>query len=71
MASCECLSGCMFFNDRMASMPVMADRLKQKYCLGDNKECARYRVMHRLGREKVPTDMFPNQHDRAVQMIGA
>lgn len=71
MGSCECLTGCIFFNDKMSGMPVLADRLKNKYCRGDNRDCARHMVMRRLGKGKVPADLFPNQHDRANTLIGA
>ena len=70
MATCECLSGCIFFNDRMASMPVLAERWKQKFCLGDHAVCARHQVLAALGRGNVPPDLYPNQADRARQLMG-
>ncbi|QLA15534.1 hypothetical protein [Desulfolutivibrio sulfoxidireducens] len=69
MPDCEMLSKCIFFNDRMANMPAMAEMMKKKYCRGDNAKCARYLVCTRLGREKVPADLSPAQIDRAEAML--
>lgn len=69
MPECECLSKCPFFNDKMEGTPAMAKMIKEKYCLGDNNDCARYMVFRTLGREKVPSDLYPVQNDRAKQII--
>jgi hypothetical protein len=70
MADCEMLAKCIFFNDKMANMPAMAEMLKKKYCRGDNSACARYVVCKSLGREKVPGDLTPSQLDRAQKLMG-
>lgn len=70
MAECECLAQCPFFNDKMKERPAMAQLYKTKFCLGgENAKCARYMVRKAVGREKVPFDMFPNQAERAAQII--
>ena len=69
MADCELLPKCIFFNDKMTNMPGMADLYKSKYCKGDNSLCARFKVFGALGREKVPTDLFPNDLSRAETII--
>ena len=69
MADCELLAGCIFFNDKMKDLPAATDFLKNKYCRGDNSECARYTVFKALGRERVPSDLFPNDISRANQLI--
>jgi hypothetical protein len=69
MADCELLSKCIFFHDKMANMPATAASFKRKYCQGDNSNCARYMVFKALGREQVPADLFPNQEDRAKEVI--
>lgn len=71
MAECICLPKCIFFNDKMTDMPVTAARLKQHYCLGNNKECARFMVFSTLGREHVPGDLFPQNMERAKGLIEA
>ncbi|GAB6062971.1 hypothetical protein [Deferrisoma palaeochoriense] len=70
MTKCECLPRCPFFNDKMANMPRMAETYKKRYCLGDNSQCARYMVFKAWGRERVPPDLFPNQRERARQLLG-
>ena len=69
MADCQCLPTCIFFNDRMADMPAMAASMKKRYCQGDNSQCARFMVFSALGKEKVPTDLFPNNVEKAKLII--
>ncbi|WAM31545.1 hypothetical protein [Caldicellulosiruptor naganoensis] len=72
MAECPNLTGCPFFNDRMANMPAIAQLYKRRYCLGqgEGKEsCARWIVAQKLGKEYVPPDLFPNQLERAQQIL--
>ncbi len=71
MADCQCLSGCPFFNDQMANMPSLANSMKRRYCQGDASQCARHMVFSALGREAVPRDLFPNQTDRAQEILAA
>ncbi len=69
MAECVCLSKCLFFNDKMSAMPTTAERMKKRYCLGESAGCARYIVFSALGREKVPTDLFPHNVERAQALL--
>lgn len=69
MAQCECLAGCLFFNDKMENMPAMASMYKSKYCLGDSTTCARHMVFSVLGSAAVPTSLYPNDMDRAKEVI--
>ncbi len=69
MADCELLATCPFFNDRMANMPTSAAMFKKIYCHKDRTDCARYAVFKALGREKVPSDLFPNEMVRARRVI--
>ncbi|MDA3936844.1 MAG: hypothetical protein PF636_08315 [Actinomycetota bacterium] len=71
MADCECLGGCLFFDDRMAKMPSMAELYKRKYCQADNSDCARFMVFQVLGRDAVPVNLFPNDVDRATKILAA
>lgn len=66
---CEYLAGCIFFNDKMSDMPACAEQYKSRYCKGNNSDCARYRVLKALGREKVPPYLFPNQSEMAEKVI--
>ena len=69
MASCECLAGCPFFNDKMEMMPAMSNMYKKNFCLSDYSDCARFMVFKTLGKPSVPVDLFPNQKERAEQII--
>lgn len=69
MADCVNLPKCPFFFDKMANMPAMSEMYKKNYCQGDNSACARYLVYHRLGSGNVPTDLFPNDVQRAEQLV--
>jgi len=69
MADCELLKGCLFFNDKMSIESGMGAIYKKNYCQSDNSKCARYMVAQQLGREKVPTNLYPNMIDRAKKII--
>ena len=69
MAECECLPKCPFFNDRMLEKPVTTKMMKAQYCLGSNIECARHQVFKALGSENVPSDLYPSQRERSLQII--
>jgi hypothetical protein len=71
MADCQYLGGCIFFNDKMANKPALADMMKSKYCKGDFSNCARLMVLEKLGRASVPQDLFPNQTERAKKIMTA
>jgi len=53
----------------MPDMPDMAELMKDNYCRDDKYRCARYRVFKALGREEVPSDLFPIDIQRADQII--
>lgn len=69
MAKCELIETCIFFNDKMANMPSTATVFKNIYCEKDFDGCARYVIVKALGRGSVPADLFPNQIDRAREII--
>ncbi len=69
MPNCECLAGCPFFNDKMKPEAGVGAIFKRNYCLGDNSKCARYMVFKQLGKQAVPSDLYPNMHDRALKIL--
>ena len=69
MTKCECVDGCPFFNDRMNNMPRLAEQYKKNYCLGNFENCARYKVFKNLDKDRVPSDLFPNQHEKAEKIL--
>ena len=69
MAECELIGTCIFFNDKMADMPSMASMMKNVYCKDKYETCARFQIVKTIGRGKVPGDLFPNQLDKAQEVI--
>lgn len=69
MTECECLAACPFFNDKMEKMSAIADMYKKQYCLGNNEKCARHLIFDKLGKEKVPPDLYPNQLNKANKIL--
>ena len=69
MGRCELTERCIFFNDKMHDYPFAAEQMKQQYCLEDNMSCARHMVLEALGRENVPSDLFPHDVQRANRVI--
>lgn len=69
MADCELIQGCIFFNDKMLNMPATAELLKKKYCKDAYGTCARFMVFKAMGRPSVPQDLFPQQADKAEEII--
>ncbi len=69
MAFCECLDNCLFFNNKMGIEAIAASFYKQKFCNGDNSECARFLVYSEFGSNDVPSDLYPNETERAINFI--
>jgi hypothetical protein len=69
MANCEFNERCAFFNGKLPVMPPHVDELKQNYCLSNNLRCALYLVTNALGSGKTPPDLYPDQRDRAYEII--
>lgn len=66
---CEFLHGCPFYNDKMDIESGIGKMYKNRYCLGDKTECARYIVREKLGPEFVPVNLYPNMHEKADGII--
>jgi len=69
MADCESLKGCIFFNDKMPIDKGVGLLFKKNYCQGDNSKCARYMVAKKLGKEKVPQNLYPNMVEKAKELL--
>ena len=69
MADCECISACPYFHDKLAGRPALAELVKRRLCRGDFSQCARYRVFKVHGRGNVPIDLYPDDTDRADQIL--
>lgn len=69
MADCKSLATCPFFNDKMPDDQGLGAIYKKKYCQTDSAKCARFMVSSALGSSKVPTNLYPNQQDKAKELI--
>lgn len=67
--ACELLDTCPLLNQRLASKPALAELYKVSYCRGKHEGCARYVVQQARGAQAVPADLFPNEADRARELI--
>lgn len=69
MGECEFIQRCPFFNDKLDNKPVEVDELKDKYCKNNNLNCARYMVANALGGDRMPSNLYPHEKERAYQVI--
>jgi len=69
MSECNLLEKCLFFNDKLKSMPAASDTMKKLYCRWNFAKCARYKVAIAIGRKEVPPDLFPGDSQRANNML--
>lgn len=53
----------------METKSNLASIYKKKYCQGNFDGCARYMVATTVGKEKVPSNMFPNMREKAEEII--
>ena len=60
MAHCHLAKQCIFFVVREEGRE-MREYFTGIYCYGKFRDCARYRAALKMGRKKVPDDMFPNE----------
>jgi len=57
---CEWIETCPFFaKDDMDSKSIKM--LKEAFCHGHSENCARHVVLKAVGREFVPSGLYPNQ----------
>ncbi len=69
MYRCELLQTCTFFDDGGGYSPELNHMMKEHYCADRCEDCARYRAIHCLGRDNVPSFMLPTEHDRVEQLL--
>ena len=67
---CELLWECLFFKNKMSKIDrYLRIVYREEYCQRDYTRCAIYMVAQALGRDKVPTDLYPNMRDRAQKIL--
>jgi hypothetical protein len=57
--------------DALVTVPGIVHMLKDTYCNGNRFSCARYKAYQWLGEGNVPADLFPHQHCRLREILGA
>lgn len=61
---------CAYFKqEHMQRLTGLASLYRGRYCEADHEQCARHKVLEVLGGTAVPTDMRPNDHAQAQQML--
>ena len=68
MSDCKYLTGCSFYKENLEGS-VFSSHLKNTYCKDDFLNCSRLLLRHLAGKERVPSEMFPNDKDRAIEII--
>ncbi len=71
MCTCPHIEMCSLFHRTLADLPALATIYRNLYCRDRPDVCARYLIMEKLGRDKVPSSLYPNQIDRADRLIRA
>lgn len=70
MKSCKYLGSCGILADgNGASMPKMRSLFRERYCLNNAGQCARFRIAEAVGFAQVPEFMLPSQIEWADQII--
>lgn len=53
------------------NQPCIVENLRKIYCEGNVLLCARRRVAHAVGREKIPNDLHPDHIHLVPELITA
>lgn len=69
MAECEFITKCPFFNDELGNKPESVDEMKESYCRSNNLNCSRYMVANAVGKEHMPSNLYPHEKQRAYLVI--
>jgi hypothetical protein len=82
MNECERKDFCIFFSNKLMSMPSIGKRLKEDYCQKNKNACARYMIHQKLMQGYAPADelsmlkiskemqaLYPNDTERAERVI--
>jgi hypothetical protein len=53
----------------MSSQPYTLKLFTDRYCTREKNSCARYVVSSKLGENCVPSDLLPNQIEKAYSIL--
>jgi hypothetical protein len=65
MTPCEFKTECRLFSEYLFDKPGMCDLYKSRYCEVDPARCARRGLAESSGNDYVPSDLMPNDYERA------
>jgi hypothetical protein len=65
---CELFDKCSFFINEIRITSI-ALRFKERYCLSCKEACALYMVYSSMGQHYIPKDLYPNEYDRALNIM--
>lgn len=68
---CENIVSCQFFVSCSETSEEKCDELKEQYCFGDFTKCARRKLKQQVGKENVPSELKPNQHGIAKDVLNS
>lgn len=68
-SKCALQQSCPFFGRQVAIHEIMYRAYVQRFCEGDNKECAIAQVVQKRGFIRVPKDLYPNQTFRVAEIL--
>ncbi len=66
---CPYVSKCIFFEDKMSHIPTIVTLMQESYCKNNFKECAIFIIFNNLGSNYIPTDLFPHEYSRAMDIL--
>lgn len=66
---CPLQQECPFYGRHIPIHDVMHRAYLQRFCEGDNDECAIFQVAQKSGFPKVPKDLYPNQAFRVEDLL--
>ena len=67
-AGCPVLSKCEFFNDVCENMPSSSSFMKERFCLKEHRNCARYLFFVATGG-KPPQGLFPDDLENVEKFV--
>lgn len=62
--ACIYRESCPFFTSQTGYSPALNHAMKERFCLDDSTNCARFIALNAIGRENVPADLLPSDTDR-------
>lgn len=68
--TCERLDFCIFIISGIQKESIL-NRYKARYCLSCKAACAIYMIATTKGEGAVPGDLYPNEYDRALEILSS